>query len=105
MSDYLKFNSDDSELDAILAEVKNSKQYAEAAEEEPAKEWSMEDIDRLIAAENGEEYVPAPKKEVTPAEDFDRIIFSAGKIGWQIETSAKNLKSVVNFEFADIICK
>lgn len=74
MSDYLKFNSDDSELDAILAEVKNSKQYAEAAEEEPAKEWSMEDIDRLIAAENGEEYVPAPKKEVTPAEDFDRIL-------------------------------
>ena len=35
MSDYLKFNSDDSELDAILAEVKNSKQYAEAAEDEP----------------------------------------------------------------------
>lgn len=75
MSDYLKLNSDDSELDAILAEVKNSKQYADFKEEkEQSKTWSMEDIDRLIAAENGEEYVPAPKKEPAPSEDFNRIL-------------------------------
>lgn len=74
MSDYLKNTSDDSELDAILAEVKNSKQFADVTQEEPAKTWSMDDIDRLIANANGEEYVPKPKKEPTPAEDFDRIL-------------------------------
>ena len=74
MSDYLKFNSDDSELDAILAEVKNSKQNAEAVEDEPAKTWSMDDIDRLIAMENGEEYVPVPKKETVHSEDLEKFL-------------------------------
>ena len=72
MSDFLKNNSG-SELDDILAEVKRSKQ-AESASDEPSKTWSMDDIDRLIAQSNGEEYVPAPKKAPTPAEDFERIL-------------------------------
>ncbi len=62
-----------SEIDDILAEVKKSKQ-AESAADEPSKTWSMDDIDRLIAQSNGEEYVPAPKKAPTPAEDFERIL-------------------------------
>ena len=39
------------------------------------------------------------------ANDFERIIFSAGKIGYQVEMSADDLKKAVNFELADIICK
>lgn len=69
LSDYLKKDSG-SEIDDILAEVRKSKQAAE----EPSKTWSMDDIDRLIAQSNGEEYVPAPKKAPTPAEDFERIL-------------------------------
>ncbi len=74
LNDYLKTTSGDSELDAILAEVKKSKQNTVASEQEPAKDWSMDDIDRLIAQSNGEEYVPKVKKAPTPAEDFERIL-------------------------------
>lgn len=76
MNDNTKRSSGDSELDAILDEVKKSKQQAEMQEkeQEPSKTWSLEDIDRLIAEENGEEYVPKPKKAPTPAEDFERIL-------------------------------
>ncbi|MBQ8763317.1 MAG: hypothetical protein IJZ07_04375 [Clostridia bacterium] len=75
MSDYLNNNSGDSELDAILAEVRKSKDaQSEPLSEEPSKTWSLDDIDRLIAGANGEEYVPKPKKEPTPDEDFERIL-------------------------------
>lgn len=36
------------------------------------------------------------------AQGFDTILFSGGKIGFQIELSAEVLKTVVPFEFADI---
>ena len=53
-----------SELDAILEEVKNGRyQQKEQEAEEPSKTWSLEDIDRLIAGTNGEEYVPKKKTE------------------------------------------
>ncbi len=74
LNDYLKTTSGDSELDAILAEVKKSKQNTDVSANEPAKNWSMDDIDRLIAHANGEEYVPPVKKSPTPAEDFERIL-------------------------------
>ena len=73
MSDNPRMTSDGN-VDDILAEVRGSKK-AEGAADEPSKTWSMEDIDRLIAQSNGEEYVPAPpKKAPTPAEDFERIL-------------------------------
>ena len=73
MSDYIRSNENSDDLDAILAEVRNSKLREE--NEEPAKTWSIDDIDKLIAETNGEEYVPATKKEkLTPAEDFTRIL-------------------------------
>ena len=37
------------------------------------------------------------------AKDFDTILFSAGKIGLQIETSLANLQKAVPVELADII--
>jgi len=36
------------------------------------------------------------------AQNFETIIFSAGKIGYQVETSLENLKKVLNFKFFDI---
>ena len=37
------------------------------------------------------------------ANDFDTIMFSAGKIGHQIETNVNNLSKVIRFEFGDVI--
>jgi Cys-tRNA(Pro)/Cys-tRNA(Cys) deacylase len=38
----------------------------------------------------------------TSANNFDTIIFSAGKIGYQIETSLEELKKVIDFDLADV---
>ncbi len=37
------------------------------------------------------------------AQNFSSIMFSGGKIGFQIEMSADDLKKVIPFEFSDII--
>ena len=36
------------------------------------------------------------------AQNFDMIIFSAGKIGYQVEVSLDNLKKIIEFELCDI---
>ena len=38
------------------------------------------------------------------ANNFETIIFSAGKIGYQVELSLDGLKSVINFKLQDIVC-
>lgn len=38
------------------------------------------------------------------AADFDTIIFSGGKIGYQVQLSLDDLNKVIRFELADIIC-
>lgn len=37
------------------------------------------------------------------AEDFDTIIFSGGKIGYQVEVSLKDLSKVIRFQIAEIV--
>lgn len=75
MSDYIKSNSNADDLDTILAEIKGRQDALEKETDSPAKTWSIDDIDKLIAETNGEEYVPPVKKEkLTPAEDFTRIL-------------------------------
>ena len=37
------------------------------------------------------------------ASDFEMIIFSAGKIGYQVEMSVENLKKLVRLKISDII--
>ena len=37
------------------------------------------------------------------ATDFDTIMFSAGKIGYQVEMNVQELKKVINFKLADLI--
>lgn len=39
----------------------------------------------------------------TTAADFDTIIFSAGKIGYQVQLSLEELMKVIRFELADVI--
>lgn len=36
------------------------------------------------------------------AENYDTIMFSAGKIGYQVETSLNSLKKVIRFDLGDI---
>ena len=37
------------------------------------------------------------------AKKYDTIMFSAGKIGYQVEMNVKDLSKVIKLEFADII--
>lgn len=37
------------------------------------------------------------------AKDFDTIIFSAGKIGYQVQMNVKDLEKVIRLEYGDII--
>lgn len=37
------------------------------------------------------------------AAEFDTILFSAGKIGYQVEVSPEDLKKVIRFELADVV--
>jgi hypothetical protein len=60
MSDYVNHGTNDEEIEKILGEVLGGES---GAEDEPSKEWSLEDIDRLIAEEGGGEFTPAAKKE------------------------------------------
>lgn len=39
------------------------------------------------------------------AEEFETIMFSGGKIGYQVELKLEDLKKVIRFEMADIIVK
>lgn len=39
------------------------------------------------------------------AESLDTIVFSAGKIGYQVETTLLDLKKVINLSAQDIICE
>ena len=39
------------------------------------------------------------------AKDLDTIIFSGGKIGYQVEISLDNLKKVIPFSFYDVVVK
>lgn len=39
------------------------------------------------------------------AKDIDRIYFSGGKIGYQIETTLKELEKAIRFTLADVTVK
>ena len=40
----------------------------------------------------------------TTAQNFEKIFFSAGKIGYQVELSLESLKTVIEFKVNDLIC-
>ena len=37
-------------------------------------------------------------------EKYDTIMFSAGKIGYQVEVSPDDLKRVIKYSYADVVC-
>lgn len=74
MSDYIKKDYSSDDIDSILEQVRDLRKTEEVETDTPSKEWSVEDIDRLIAQSNGEEYIPPKKEVLTPAEDFERIL-------------------------------
>ena len=39
-----------------------------------------------------------------PASNYDKIIFSGGKIGYQIETTLLELSKIIKFDLKDITC-
>lgn len=43
---------------------------------------------------------PFPVTIDATAQNFETIIFSGGKIGWQVETSLADLQKVINFQLA-----
>lgn len=63
MVDYTDQEKKNEELEAILRELRGEPEIAPKEEDEPSKSWSMEDIDKLIADANGEEYIPPEPKE------------------------------------------
>ena len=66
---------------------------------------SFEDIKHVD--ENGIEFWYArelmPILQYSNWQNFEKIIFSAGKIGYQVEMSLENLQKVINFTLADIV--
>ena len=38
------------------------------------------------------------------AEKYDTIMFSAGKIGYQVEVSPDDLNRVIKYSYADVVC-
>ena len=85
MSDYKKNGTGD-ELDAILDEVKSRQSLLDDEVETPSKTWSIDDIDRLIAETNGEEYVPPVREEKSVPEadgipDFNTELFTIRPMG------------------------
>lgn len=45
---------------------------------------------------------PFPTFVDASAADYDTIMFSAGKIGYQVQTGIEELKKVINFTLADV---
>lgn len=74
MSDLFKKNSTDDELEAILASVKELSGKEEEDSSAEVKEWSREDINRLIAATSGEEYVPVERETPKYEQEIAKFI-------------------------------
>ncbi len=107
MSDFVPTGNNDDEIDAILNEVKSGTYSSSASTgntgsgSEPAsdgeksgKEWSMEDIDRLIAETQGGEYVPSAPVSSAPAESgFDSGLFSVRPIEEEAAPEMEDISS------------
>ena len=47
---------------------------------------------------------PFPTTVHSSAKDLDTVIFSGGKIGYQVELGVSDLQKIVKLQFADVIC-
>lgn len=76
MSDLLNSGKKDEELEDILKQVLGDDSSGDDVPE-PGKEWSMSDIDRLIAEESGEDYVPRESRGESAADRLEKILGSS----------------------------
>lgn len=71
MNDIFSSALQDEELEAILNEVRGT--VPSDTEDSSAKEWSADDIDRLIVQESGEEYTPRKSRESEIDEKYRQL--------------------------------
>ena len=76
MSDFTNTDLQNEELEKILSEVRSSEGLPEAGDADgtPSKEWSLEDIDRLIAEESGESFEPSEPKTRSAAQKLEQML-------------------------------
>ena len=76
MSDFTNTDLQNEELEKILSEVRSSEGIPEAGDADgtPSKEWSLEDIDRLIAEESGESFEPSEPKTRSAAQKLEQML-------------------------------
>ena len=91
-----------------VAEELDLKKAANAAGEKNVEMIHVKDINRVTGYIRGG-CSPIGMKKPFPtilhesARAFDAILFSAGRIGAQVEVSPEDLKRMVNYRFADLI--
>ena len=67
------------------------------------KKTNKEEIQILIKSQMKEYIMNKFKADVETAENFDTIMFSAGKIGYQVELPVQALAKVVRIELCDVV--
>ena len=83
------------------------KKAAKAAGEKSVEMLHLKDLTKVTGYVRGGCTSIGMKKQFRTiidisAKEFTTIIFSAGKIGYQVELSLEQLKKVINFDLADI---
>lgn len=91
-----------------VAEELNLKKAAHSVNEKSVEMLKSKDLLHTVGYVHGGCSPIGMKKMFTTivhisAQNFDTIIFSAGKIGYQIEVSLNELKKVINFSLIDIV--
>lgn len=86
----------------------NLKKAAKVVKEKSVEMIKMKDLFSLTGYVHGG-CSPLGMKKTFPtfidisAKEFDTIIFSGGKIGYQVELSLSNLQKVLKFELVDLV--
>ena len=84
------------------------KKAAKAAGEKSLEMLPLKDLTKVTGYVRGGCTSIGMKKQFTTtidksAQDHERIIFSAGKIGYQVEVALEDLAKVVQFQLADVV--
>jgi Cys-tRNA(Pro)/Cys-tRNA(Cys) deacylase len=91
-----------------VADELNLKKAANSVDEKAVKMLQSKDLLNITGyVHGGCSPIGMKKNFITTidesAGDFKTIIFSAGKIGYQVEVSLEELKKVISFRLSDII--
>lgn len=92
-----------------VAEELDLKKAAHCVKEKSIRMIKSKDLLKITGYVHGGCSPIGMKKSFTTTIDqsatyFETIIFSAGKIGYQVEISPEELKKVIAFNLADVVC-